>query len=1144
MAWTLRFPETAVFHLPRFQSDHLPILLRTKPKPIRAKPKFRCEEWWTLREGFKEVCVSSAIEGGHNWVEVRRCFKLAVKQWKGKDVQPDQLLKVVEKRMEDLLMQNPASSDPVLEKQLQLEHQRCLRMEEAFWHQRARVNWAVHGDRNTKFFHASAIARKRRNSVRALQKSDGSWITEEKGIRQEFVAHFKNIFQRSPRPLIADLYPTQIISGLPQVPSLFLGQLNELPTVAEIQRALNTLGPLKSAGPDGFHAKVIQENWEAFGPAITNEVLSFFETGVMPSLVARSNLVLIPKTDEAVSVTQFRPISVCNTTYKLISKILTLRMKPFINSLISSSQCAFLPGREISENIILFREVLHSFKQRNYKNKEFCLKLDLSKAFDRMDWEYLRTLLPLYGFPSRFTSWIMGCVTSAEFSLVFNGRGDGFFKPQCGLRQGCALSPYLFILGMDLLSRGFSHLIDISHLTGVRIARTAKPITNCLYADDLLIFGAATPQEVGVIMQNINAFTAVSGQQIGPDKSAIWFSHATPSHEQEAISQLLRVSHQSQSLKYLGAPILEGRDAYDFLIDAFSSRLQSWKGRLLSHAGRVILIKSVLQSIPVYHMSTTLLPRRVIKALTDIVRRFFWGKADRGRYMAYVAWDKITKPIKEGGLGIRDLGTVNEALLTKLLWRVAKEHNTQWVDIVRAKYFPRSLLWQSKRDYRCTIFWRAIMSLRSKLLPLLSLNLVSGDCSAFGQPWSAVTMQHVPQNMAQMQLKVKDLIDDETGCWDVQQLINCFGHMACMHILGNVRPPGTGLDQDEQGRDKLIFSLTANGIFSVKKMYEHLKGSGVSVAPADNKLWHDVWKKGNLQPRIRLFLWKLLNKAIPLGGILAARGIRADPTCPTCGADEESVEHLCFACPFSRACWFGSPLAIRTDAFQGSLAEVLSRVASETDNEQWTQMGNIFWALWRCRNEMAYSAKKPTTLAFQSFLQNITDETSFAAPHNQKNNVLELEANEADFEFVCMVDGSWLKEWEGGIGFVITHGTQLIAYRSAKAQVCSPLQAEATALKRAIEFVQGLGVSSCLFHTDSSLLAKAVSDFQPPVEVDWRAMEEIFFCWKALRENTYFICKHVSRCHNELADFLAKKGRIEGWDYIGHTYPVFLEASS
>ena len=135
----------------------------------------------------------------------------------------------------------------------------------------------------------------------------------------------------------------------------------------------------------------------------------------------------------------------------------------------------------------------------------------------------------------------------------------------------------------------------------------------------------------------------------------------------------------------------------------------------------------------------------------------------------------------------------------------------------------------------------------------------------------------------QAQLRVRDLIDQDSGCWDVQQLVNLFDNTTCMNILGMIRPPGTEHVQGVQGQDMLIFSLTSNGAYSVKKAYEHLRGPGVNVSTSTSKLWHDIWKKGFLQPRIRLFLWKLSHKALPLLGILAARGIMVDPMCPTCG---------------------------------------------------------------------------------------------------------------------------------------------------------------------------------------------------------------------------------------------------------------------
>lgn len=352
------------------------------------------------------------------------------------------------------LNSSPSSSNVRnLESELQREHDACLAMQEHFWHQRARVKLALFGNSNTRYFHALAVTRHRNNQIRAIMGGDGGWETYQKGIRSLFVDHFRIIYAGSPCAELQSVYPPQILQALPKLPNLILDHLEALPSPDEIQRALNSLGPNKSPGPDGFNAKIIQENWDLFGPAVIEEVDRFFKENRMPGYVARSNLNLIPKTENASKVTEFRPISVCNVLYKVNSKLIAKRIRPFISSLISNCQSAFVPGRDISENVILLREVLHSFKSNDYKNSEFCLKVDLSKAFDRMNWDYLESLLPLYDFPTRLVSWIMTCVRSAEFLVVVNGRGDGFLK----LNRGCgkdALSPHISLFLVWTYSQG------------------------------------------------------------------------------------------------------------------------------------------------------------------------------------------------------------------------------------------------------------------------------------------------------------------------------------------------------------------------------------------------------------------------------------------------------------------------------------------------------------------------------------------------------------------------------------------------------------------------------------------------------------------------------------------------------------------
>lgn len=161
------------------------------------------------------------------------------------------------------------------------------------------------------------------------------------------------------------------------------------------------------------------------------------------------------------------------------------------------------------------------------------------------------------------------------------------------------------------------------------------------------------------------------------------------------MAHILQVQQTAVSINYLGAPIATNSQAYDFLLDKFQARLQAWKGKLLSHAGRVTLIKSVLQAIPIYFMATSKIPKRVLKKLTALIRQFSWGKMEKERYMSLISWEKIVALIEMGGLGLRDL-------------------------------------WDSKRTYMCTVFWRGMMQLREELGPLLTWNLGDGtNCTVF-----------------------------------------------------------------------------------------------------------------------------------------------------------------------------------------------------------------------------------------------------------------------------------------------------------------------------------------------------------------------------------------------------------------------------
>ena len=173
----------------------------------------------------------------------------------------------------------------------------------------------------------------------------------------------------------------------------------------------------------------------------------------MPEYLNSTNIVLIPKTQGPETIGSYRPISLCNSMYKIVSKILVGRIRPLLDQLISLCQTAFVLGRRGIDNAIVVQEIIHTMGRAKGKFGYMVLKIDLEKAYDKLEWGFIRSMLIRYNFPDNLIEIIMSCISSVLTLLLFNGGSLEPFKPSRGIRQGDPLSPYIFILCMEFLDQ-------------------------------------------------------------------------------------------------------------------------------------------------------------------------------------------------------------------------------------------------------------------------------------------------------------------------------------------------------------------------------------------------------------------------------------------------------------------------------------------------------------------------------------------------------------------------------------------------------------------------------------------------------------------------------------------------------------------
>lgn len=317
------------------------------------------------------------------------------------------------------------------------------------WRQRSRCRWVAEGDRNTRYFHSIASSRQRRNMILELE-DNGRIISDNQEINRLFADSMMGILGVSNLVLQFDAKPLYPINP-------DLSNLQAPFTEPEIERAVMQLANHKASGPDGLPNEFIKNYWQEIKSEICRILDDFYENRLDLNLFNEAKIVLIPKIESPKNTSDFKPISVLNLIPKLISKILSNRLRLVLPELISANQTAFVHGRQISENFVTTRELLHHVAHEG-KEAVF-VKIDFRKAFDSIEWSFLKSVMAARRFPIRWINWMSNIWSTSSSRICINGDLSEPFHHKRGLRQGDPLSPMLFNIAVDV----FQQMIQVTN---------------------------------------------------------------------------------------------------------------------------------------------------------------------------------------------------------------------------------------------------------------------------------------------------------------------------------------------------------------------------------------------------------------------------------------------------------------------------------------------------------------------------------------------------------------------------------------------------------------------------------------------------------------------------------------------------------
>ncbi|CAL1361249.1 unnamed protein product [Linum trigynum] len=703
-------------------------------------------------------------------------------------------------------------------------------------------------------------------------------------------------------------------------------------------------------------------------------------------------------------------------------------------------------------------------RREKAKDGFFAAKLDMAKAYDRVEWDFLERVMKKLGFEERWVALVMKCVTSVTYSILVNGHKSDTFSPSRGLRQGDPLSPYLFLLCAEGLTSLVKKTEEEGNLHGIQMRKKAPTISRLLFADDCVIFGRAVLKECDQLKDILKIYANEYGQLVNFSKSELSFSKNVRTSRRLEICGTLGIKEVEKLPKYLDLPTVIGRSKkaiFEEVKERVRKKLKDWKSRTMSTAGKEIMIKAIAQAQCLYPMSVFHIPESTLKEIQRLIANFWWGQKGKEFKIHWLEWDDLCDDKAEGGMGFRDLRSFNYAMLGKQIWNVLTRPQSLMARVLKARYFPKTDILQAKLGYQPSYIWKSIMGAKEKIEEGFRWRVGNGESiQIWKDEWipgkSFYQADPVPTGEI-TEDRVSNIIDYGSGGWDMEKIKALFS-TSDQNLIAKI-PLKTPL-----GHDSRVWKAEEDGIYSVKSAYYLIRRSqaqyqtrSLTKNQEDSEMWKVLWKL-NVQPKVRVFLWKVCREILPVGVNIEEWIDRAAPECPFCNLVETQM-HALHTCDWIRRRWKDCEEKELFELGDGKTSsEWIGTILRNYPENKVQRFCSILWYLWKERCNHKFNNQKldeeeivPRALGWLS---------SYLAAQSSSDSQMSISPSAGR----VAQNGRWSPPPEGfiklntdagvfqqqGIGFgcIFRDGQGAFVGALAKKEkgVCRPIEAEARAM--------------------------------------------------------------------------------------------------